>query len=379
MKKPNRRSVLRFLTSLSTTSAVQPLLSAAAAAPAEAASLRISRYEVIPVRVPWAARVRDSLILNWRRAGREEPHLAQTMVRLYTDAGLVGVGDSSSEAAARRTVGRSPWEFVLDDTLGGVLVAIYDLLGQATGVPMCRLFGGSPQPRIQPAFWSHCYPPDLMAAEAKLGASLGFRIHKVKARPWEDAVEQGSAISGAVPRDYRVWADANGFWGSVGRTLQIALGLGEIPNYFAIESPLRHTEGYRQLKGKLPLRLAEHYGVLDPMTAIREGLVDSYVVAGRLGRTMVRLNAMAEFHRMPLWTESNCWTGIGQVFQAQQAAALPGIEYTINCAHIAEDDLMREPFTVRDGFYEVPRTPGLGATLDDNALDKYRAGKGARS
>jgi L-alanine-DL-glutamate epimerase-like enolase superfamily enzyme len=82
---------------------------------------------------------------------------------------------------------------------------------------------------------------------------------------------------------------------------------------------------------------------------------------------------------MPLWVESNCWTGIGQVFQAHQAAAFPGIEYTINCAHIAEDDLMREPFTVRDGFYEIPRTPGLGATLDDNALDKYRVGKGARS
>lgn len=378
MEKPNRRSVLRFLAGLSATSAARPLLEAAAAAPAEAASMRISRYEVIPVRVPWAGRVCESLILNWRRAGREEPHLAETMVRLYTDTGLVGVGESAGEAAARRTLGRSPWEFVLDDSLGGVLIAVYDLLGQATGVPMCRLFG-SPKPRIQPAFWSHCYPPDLMAAEAKLGASLGFRIHKVKARPWEDPVAQAAAISAAVPRDYRVWADANGFWGSVGRTLQIARKLAEVPNYFGIESPLRHTEGYRQLRGQVPLRLAEHYGALEPMTSIREGLVDAFVVAGRVGRTMVRLNSVAEFYRLPLWVESNCWTGIGQVFQAHQAAALPGIEYTINCAHIAEDDLMREPFTVREGFYEIPQKPGLGATLDDDAVEKYRVGKGARS
>ena len=378
MKKPNRRSVLRFLAGLSATSAARPLLEAAAAAPAEAASVRISRYELIPVRVPWAGRLRESLILNWRRAGREEPHLAQTMVRLYTDTGLVGVGESAGEAAAKRTLGRSPWEFVLDDSLGGALIAVYDLLGQATGVPMCRLFG-SPKPRIQPAFWSHCYPPDLMAAEAKLGASLGFRIHKVKARPWEDPVAQAAAISAAVPRDYRVWADANGFWGSVGRTLQIARKLAEVPNYFGIESPLRHTEGYRQLRGQVPLRLAEHYGALEPMTSIREGLVDAFVVAGRVGRTMIRLNWVGEFYRLPLWVESNCWTGIGQVFQAHQAAALPGIEYTINCAHIAEDDLMREPFTVREGFYEIPQQPGLGATLDDDAVEKYRVGKGARS
>ena len=35
---------------------------------------------------------------------------------------------------------------------------------------------------------------------------------------------------------------------------------------------------------------------------------------------------------------------------------------------------MSEPFTMKDGFYEVPTAPGLGVSLDENAIEKYRVG-----
>ncbi len=54
------------------------------------------------------------------------------------------------------------------------------------------------------------------------------------------------------------------------------------------------------------------------------------------------------------------------------AAALPGIEYAISVTHVLEDDLMKEPFTMKHGFYEVPTAPGLGVHLDDDAIDRYR-------
>jgi L-alanine-DL-glutamate epimerase-like enolase superfamily enzyme len=349
-----------------------PLYKAAAAAPPSVATMRISRYDIIHTRIPWAERVRDLAILNWRRENMDVPDSPHTVIRLYTDEGLVGFGEGGGENTLKRMLGRSPFEFVLDDSIGGILTAVYDLLGQATGLPVCRLFAADPRRRIQQSFWSLSYPPDLLASEAKLGARLGYRVHKVKARPWEDPVAQAAAICAVVPRDYRVWVDANGFWGSVGRTLHFARKLAEFPNYFGLESPLRGTEGYRQLKGQVPLRLAEHYGAVDPLLAIREGLLDAFIVAGRLGRTMVRLNALAHFYNVPLWVENNCWSGIGQVFQAHQAAAFPGIEFTIGCAHTAEDDLIKEPFVMQDGFYNVPQKPGLGVTLDEDAVEKYR-------
>ncbi len=40
--------------------------------------------------------------------------------------------------------------------------------------------------------------------------------------------------------------------------------------------------------------------------------------------------------------------------------------------HVLEDDLMKEPFTMKDGFYQVPTQPGLGVHLDEDALEKYR-------
>ena len=39
-----------------------------------------------------------------------------------------------------------------------------------------------------------------------------------------------------------------------------------------------------------------------------------------------------------------------------------------------EDDLMAEPFEMKDGFYTVPTKPGLGVSLDEAAIDKYRVG-----
>lgn len=335
--------------------------------------MRISKYEIIQTRVPWAERVRELILFNYRRQNRGEPDSPHTVIKLYTDEGLVGIGEGGSETTLKAMVGHSPWEYVFNDSIGGVQTAIYDLLGKATGIPVCNLLSANPNKRIIQAYWSQCYPPDRLAKEAQLGASLGYRVHKVKIRPWEDPVAQAQAIFSVAPRDYRVWGDANHYWGSVGRTLYYAKKLAEFPGYFGLESPLRGAEGYRQLKGQVPLRLAEHWGLVDPMLAAREGILDVWITASpAFGFTMFRHNAFAQHYNMPLWDESSCFSGIGLAIQAHQAAAYPGIECTINGAVTVEDDLVKEPFTMKDGYYDIPLRPGLGVTLDDDAVEKYR-------
>jgi len=110
----------------------------------------------------------------------------------------------------------------------------------------------------------------------------------------------------------------------------------------------------------------------DPMPFLREGLVDAFVVGKPLGRGLVQRALTAETTRIPLWVEHSTQSGVNQVFQAHQAAAFPAIEYVISVTHVLEDDLMLEPFTVEDGFYEIPTKPGLGVSLDRDAIDKYR-------
>ncbi len=323
-------------------------------------------------------RVREAWQRSFFRQGRYQTHYEPVMVRLFTDDGLVGVGDADMQPDAARAVldsliGTSPWEHLLEDRLGGVLTAVYDLLGKATELPVARLFSSQTKPRVRQTWWSQCFPPELMATEAKRGADLGYRVHKVKARPWEDPLEQAAAICEAIPRDMRVWVDANAWWGSLGRTLHFCERLAGFHNYFAIESPFprERLDDYRRLKGKTALLVTEHMPA-DPMPFVREGLVDAFVVGKPMGRTLVQRALMAERTRIPLWVEHSISSGVNQVFQAHQAAAFPGIEYAISVTHVLEDDLMLEPFEMRDGFYEVPRGPGLGVSLDMNAIEKYR-------
>ena len=167
-------------------------------------------------------------------------------------------------------------------------MAVYDLMGKAAGVPVARLFAPRPKEKIVQTWWSQCYSPAVMASEAKLGYERGYRVHKIKARPWEDPVEQAAAICAAVPRDMKIRVDANASWQTVDHTLEVVRKLAQFSNYFAIESPVprQDVDAYRRLRGKIPMGIAEHIDGLDPHA------VDSRRTARRMHcrRTAIRRN-----------------------------------------------------------------------------------------
>ena len=371
MRELNRRDLLRFGAGLALANIAPQALSAAS-------RMRFSKYEIFPTRVPFAERVREAWIASYQLQGTFQTHYDPVFVRLHTDEGLVGTGESlvsapQTESILKRMIGHSPVEYWQDDSIQGVLMAVHDILGQASGITIGRLLSPSPKMRIEHTWWSHCLPPDLMAAEAKLGASLGYRVHKVKARPWQDALDQAAAMCAVVPKEYRFWADANTHWGSPSRALHFINGLARYPNYFAVESPVqtRDVASFRALKGKSPLKIAEHMGQ-EPMVFIREGLLQAFVVGGPIGRGMAQHALMAQVTGIPLWVEFGIQSGIAQVYQAHQAAAYPGIEYCIAVTHCLEDDFVVEPFKMQNGYYTLPVTPGLGVTLDMAAVEKFR-------
>lgn len=379
MRRYSRRELLSFIAAAGVAESVAgSFRHALAAIPASAQNMKITSYEVLSTSLPMRENVREAWLNAWRLQNRNQPEYEVNLVKLKSDEGLIGVCDAQmpkarAEQVAKSLVGRSPWEFLLDDSIGGLLVAVYDLLGQAAGLPVSRLFAPRVQPRIIQTWWSQCFPPDLMASEAKRGYDLGYRVHKVKARPWEDPIEQAAAIADAVPPDMRVWVDANAWWRSVGRTLHFVEQLAKFPHYFAIESPLRreHVDGYRMLKGKSALQVSEHMPA-DPMPFVTERLLVSFVIGRPLGKTFVQRALMAEVTKIPLWIEHSIESGVNKVFQAHQAAAFPGVEYAISIDHVLADDLMVEDYPMKDGYYTPPTVPGLGATIDMDAVERYR-------
>ncbi|MFN7934893.1 MAG: mandelate racemase/muconate lactonizing enzyme family protein [Bryobacteraceae bacterium] len=345
-----------------------------------ARELKLSRFELHSVRVPFAERVREAWMESWKYQKRDQSDYVLQFVKLYTSDGLMGIGETKmpraqSEALLKKMMGQPAASFVEDDSLRGVLIAICDLMGKAAGKPVSKLLSPAAKDRVIPTWWSQCFPPKLMASEARLGASLGYRIHKVKARPWHDPIEQAAAICAAIPKNMRVWVDANSTWGTVEKTLAVTKELAKFPNYFAIESPIPRTdiEGYRKLKGQLPLKLSEHVDGIDLDLWTREKLLDAWISGTpKLGKYVRGLSDKAVAAKCPIWIEHSIDNGIAQVFQAHQTAALPGIQYAIAITHVLEDDCMTEPFTVKDGYYHIANKPGLGVTLDEAALEKYK-------
>lgn len=341
---------------------------------------RLTRYELWTVKVPFAERLREALISSWQKQKRDQSDFVVTFVRLHTDDGLSGIGDSKmpreqTEAALRKMMGRPAHEFLHDDSLRGVLIAIYDILAKSAGVPVAKLLNPQAKSAIVPTWWSQCFPPALMASEARLGASLGYKVHKVKARDWEDPIAQAGAICAAIPREMKVWVDANASWGTVEKSIALTKELATFPNYFAIESPIsrQDVDGYRRMRGKLALPVAEHVDNIDLDLWTREKLIQAWISgAPKLGRYIEQLAAKSKAAKCPVWIEHSIDNGVAQVFQAHQCAAYPQLEYSIAISHVLEDDCMAEEFTVRNGKYSIPSKPGLGVSLDMGALDRYR-------
>lgn len=353
----------------------------ALALPAGIAS-RIARFELWTVRVPFAERVREAWIESWKKQKRPQEDYVLTFVRLHTDDGLTGIAESKmpraeTEARLKQMVGRGVAEFLHDDSLRGLTIGIYDLAARAAGKSVAKFLNAKALPSITPTWWSMCFPPALMASEARLGAERGYRVHKVKARPWEDPIAQAEAICGAIPKEMKVWVDANSSWGTVEKTIEVSRELARFPNYFAIESPIprQDLEGYRALRGKLPSRLmlSEHVDGLDLDLWIRENLIDAWISGtAKVGKYVAGLAAKAKSARRPIWIEHSIDNGIAQVFQAHQCAAYPELEYSIAISHVLEDDCTKEPFAVKGGQYRIPEKPGLGVSLDFDAIDRYR-------
>lgn len=340
--------------------------------------MRITKIEAIPARIPFREIVRENMHENYRRENAGRTHYVPWVVLMHTDDGLVGLGETNHDARdlLPKCVGRSPAEFLHDDSLRGVLVAIYDLAAQAAGAPVSRLFSPSPAATVQPIWWSHCLRPSLLQAEARRGIGLGYTVHKIKARPYEDPVEQISALADIVPHDDSVWLDANASFRNHARTLAAAEALKKYPFVKGFEEPIPSSDldGYRALHEKLPLRLAVHWEKVDIRAFVLERLCDAFVVEDWLwGKAML---TKVGGHRLQPAAIVGGERPVHRHLAGVPGAPGGGLRLRIHhhLTHIGEDDLVVEPFTVEKGFYRVPTGPGLGVTLDEAALDKYRIG-----
>jgi len=334
------------------------------------------------------------------------------LVEVHTDAGLVGYGDCLCKQslragqeiltwAGRQLVGRDPldiestaillkglgsWAFkhelswVCGPLLAAYEMALWDLLGKASGRPLAALLGGVVNARLDLAFQVPTQPVSELEREAERGRQLGFRHFSVKLaklnRRVEEDVDTIRRLRELVGPDAAISADANGAW-SVPTAVR---ALREIERYGIayVETPVVGLENMAALRARtgVPVAVDEEGSSLQKLLdVIRLRAADVLVVdlpslGGVTG--LRKAAALAEAANLPTVVHAN-GEQIAAVAAFHVAATAPPFKlFGHQYYHELAEGFLEEAGSELPCSFVPPSGPGLGVTVSPARLDALR-------
>ena len=308
------------------------------------------------------------------------------IIRLSTDSGLTGFGETMCyytwgqvpKEQIERVKGKSPFEFLWDDSLGaGLQMAVYDLAGKALEVPCYRLVGPKAREWCPISWWSNDMTTEDWMEEIREALSLGYTSAKLKARPWRDFRGQMEKLDEIVPSGFRFDADFNSLLRDAPTAVPYLLELEKIPHMAIFESPIPQSDvdGGQYIRSRIHRPVAVHYGNPDVTAAVRSNICDGFVIGGGADLLRRQGDLSAEMNH-PFWLQM-VGTGLTTAFMLHFAAALSHATWpAITCHDMYEDDLLKESIEIRQGYARVPETPGMGVEPDEDAIERYRVEEG---
>ncbi|HJQ81532.1 MAG TPA: enolase C-terminal domain-like protein [Lacipirellulaceae bacterium] len=386
--------------------------------------MKISRIETIPVRVP----IKPELAI---RSGRGGAHLMSPflIVKVYTDDGIVGLGEASctprwsgeDQVSAAHFINAYFAPLLVGETIdeverlsakfssavagnyftkAAIEMALWDIVGKSQGRPVWEVAGsrergagsktsGLPL-RISPGVpvkWSVSGVVPAKAAEiAAWAVDQGFTAMKVKVGidPQSD-LERTRAVREAVGAQVKLGVDANGGW----PTPQIAIETirrlcDECEIYFA-EQPVaagdQNALAEVRSNVSVPIIADESIWTLeDAKMLARAEAADVFSIyigkAGGIGPAR-RIAEFAQSVGIKCTIGSNLELGIGSAAMIHLALSAPGFDFdTCPCDIIGplfyEDDVLNDPLPISNGVARLPDRPGLGVELNDEKVEKCR-------
>jgi galactonate dehydratase len=322
-------------------------------------------------------------------------------VKVYTDEGLVGIGECSGwprviETAVqdlkRLLVGEDPthierlWQRMmsaimvhgLTGTVGagamtGIDMALWDIKGKSLGVPVWNLLGGKVRDQIR--IYAHANTPEVALSLKARGVTA------IKCGGVSDPVRKVAALREAVGDEMDIMIDLHGPpWMTPGDAARLARAL-EPYHLLFIEDPIApdNLDGYKRIRdaAQVPLaageRMSTIYGSRD---LIERELVD--VIQPDTGRAggitqMKKIAAMAEAHHIMVAPHSGSLGPVAEYAALHLLAAIPNALFLERI----EDDwegrqhtVVPHPLSV-NGFLRVPDAPGLGVDIDEAFVARY--------
>ena len=303
-----------------------------------------------------------------------------TLCRVQTDEGIEGWGEylgtrSIHEGTAQSYIGQEVLALDPFAQPDAFTCALLDITGQMYGIPVHRFFGEKVRDEVPVSYWSTAMEPHEIAAEAEVGARLGFTNHKLKARSW-NIVETVRLIKEAAGPDYTVGLDPNETFKYVHVAARLAEQLEPFGTVVNFEDPVPKTnlDWYRLLREKTHIPQALHLAApSNVLTALKAECIDQVNLGGTT-EDIRKCAALAEAADVP------CWVQMGGLCYSIRAAYSVHVQCTLPSATLPCDelphtriaDVVKEGLTIKAGHFPVPEGPGLGITVDMDVIEKYR-------
>lgn len=347
-------------------------------------------------------------------------------MKLYTDDGLVGLGEApalkewggsymryygETAKSVRHIVtdylieavkGEDPSSIELihekmDKAVKGhpyakaiIDMACYDLWGKALGVPAYQLLGGLYRKEVPLAHSIGLMEIDRALPEIEAALAEGIKTIKLKVglNPARDIelMKQARKIAGP---GVAIKIDANQGY----NPKEAIKVIREMEKYDLLlaEQPVEGTDGMAQVCAAVdtPIMADESAWTIQDIVEIKQkkaaDMISIYwTKPGGLFKAK-KVAAVAEACGMPCNVNGSGETGVGNAANIHLAAStkiinLPNVfaitslaekEVTKIAGRFYLDDLIKEPYQYKDGSIIVPHGPGLGIELDERKLKKY--------
>lgn len=377
----------------------------------------------LPIRRPpysteGAGTKREWYRLRRTTAARPEPVLEYVLVYIESDSGVVGVGEAPTdigffgeplsevraavdEHLGPRLLGRDPRqrEQIMHSidfrgnscAKSGIDLALHDLLGKALSVPAVVLLGGASKTRIPVSVEIAGGPADGMADLARDCIKNNIFAFKAKIGgiPEEDA-ERLRTVRDAVGPDASLRADANQGY-TVKEAIQLCrraetLGVG----LELLEQPVAawDLDGMAEVRRAVDTMIEADeaaYSIHDVLNLARREAADVInIKIGKAGGLLhaKKIAAVAAAAGMSVVFGTAYALAPKIAAKLQLAASIPSgggaVEMTELILHpslsAAEDENAYTLPLAEDGCLPVPTAPGLGITLDEEAVARYTVG-----
>ncbi|MYH57326.1 MAG: glucarate dehydratase [Boseongicola sp. SB0675_bin_26] len=386
--------------------------------------MRVEKVRITPIAVP------DVPLLNTK--GVHGAYFLRSIIEIETDVGLVGVSETYGQArclsglrqAADALTGLDPFNLndlarrvsealpdaggingptmladhkMIDVVYGAYEIACLDLQGRALGRPVCDLLGGAVRDEVGFAgylFFKFAKPsgrpdkdpfgevmtPDALVEEAEAFVEQhGFRSLKLKGGVLEPELEIETMLKlrERFP-EHALRIDPMGAW-RVGTAVGVCEALGGILEY--LEDPVRGMDAMAELAARSQMPLATNLVVVEfgqVFEAHRKGAVqivlsDHHYWRGATGA--VTLGRMCAAAGMGISMHSNTHLGISLAAMLHVAAATPNLSHDCDTHYpwTCHDVVDGKGIEFRDGRLAVPSGPGLGVSLNHEAMQQFHA------